>query len=263
MQCEGEEDYCCQATFAELLGVDVPCYVRAKWDKMNQARKKASIRRHTKEHKAKTAKHKKAARLRKAGDAKKAEAANDSYKSAGFQFNGGDDGGNGSGSGAAESSKGEKMGDCSQCGVHAVHAYRARMCSTCRKEKEDGKAKPKKTKAASKGKGKGKAKKRQKVMESDSESDVDITSESDCGTEDEYDEADDEELNTDVAIRLRKMTRNARIEVKFDTEEGPHWASGIVREVIDRDKGVVRFIDYDDSDFPAVLYLRVEVWKYL
>jgi hypothetical protein len=151
MQCEGEEDYCCQATFAELLGIDVPCYVRAKWDKMNQARKKASIRRHTKEHKVKTAKHKKAARMRKAEDAKKAKAAKDSYKSAGFQFNGGDDGG--SGSGAAESTKGEKMRDCSQCGVHAVHAYRARMCNTYRKEKEDGKAKPKKQKAV-KGKGK-------------------------------------------------------------------------------------------------------------
>jgi hypothetical protein len=100
-------------------------------------------------------------------------------------------------------------------------------------------------------------------MESDSDSEADITSESDCGTEGEYDEADDEELNTDVAIRLRKMKRNARIEVKFDTEEGPHWASGIVREAIDRDKGVVRFIDDDDSDFPAVLELRDEIWKYL
>ena len=232
--------------------------MRAKWDKMNQARKKASIRRHTKEHKVKTAKHKKAARLRKTQDAKKAKAAKDFYKSAGFQFNGEDNGGSSSVSGAAESSKGEKMRDCSQCGVHAVHAYRARMCNTCRKEKDDGKAKPKKQK----GKGKGKAK-RQKVVESDSDSDVDITSESDCWSEEEYDEANDEELNTDAAVRLRKMRRNARIEVKFDTEERPHWASGIVREVIDSDKGVVKFIDDDDSDFPAVLELRYEIWKYL
>ena len=260
MQCEGEEDYCCQATFAELLGIDVPCYVRAKWDKMNQARKKASIRRHTKAHKVKTAKYKKAARLRKTDDAKLAKAAKDSYKSAGFRFNGEDD--CGSSSGAADSSKGEKMRNCKKCGVDAVHSYRAQMCNMCRKAREDERAKPKKQKTNGKGKVKGKAK-RQKVVASDSESELDLTSESDCGSEEEYDESKDEELNTDVAVRLSKMRRNSRIEVKFDTEEGPHWASGIVREVIDKDRGTVKFIDDDESDFPYVLELRDGTWKYL
>ena len=63
--------------------MEVPDVCRAAWDKSHKKILKDSTRRHTKEHRVKTAKQKKLRRERKMGDARKAKVEKDSYKMSG------------------------------------------------------------------------------------------------------------------------------------------------------------------------------------
>ena len=199
MQFAGTEDYCCPARFAELLGMEVPDVCRAVWDKSNKKKRlKHSIRRHTKEHRVKTAKQKKLRRERKMGDVRKAKAEKDSYKSGGFQFTVKST----AGSGADGSSNGQTTRPC-KCGKPAVHNHRARSCVECQQ----------------KGKPVAKAKKRKVVIvRSDSDSDKD--SESNMSSEEgEYDLSSDPQLQIDIDKRLLDMRVGSRLEYMCDTNE--------------------------------------------
>ena len=243
MQFAGSEDYCCQARFAELLGMEVPDVCRAAWDKSNKKRLKDSIRRHTKEHRVKTAKQKKLRRERKMGDARKAKVEKDSYKSGGFQFTVKST----AGSGAGGSSNGQTTRPCKNCGETAVHNLRARSCVACQQ----------------KGKPVAKAKKR-KVVVVRSDSDSDKDSESGMSSEEEeYDLSSDPQLQIDIDKRLLDMRVGSRLEYMCDTNEGDSWFEGIVREVVDQKQGIVKFIEDDDGTVHEKFMLRLETWKYL
>jgi len=231
-----DSEYCVQARLAELIGVPVPAFTRAKWDRANMKRMDTSIRRHTEKHKKLVAVQKKGRRLRREQDAKDATKRKESYRS-GQHF--------GESTVASERVGGSGQAKGRVCACGAALPKRARKCDGCKA--------PKGKKKTYKGKGKGKA----RAKASDRES-----SESESESEPEvYDLTQDAQLNQNLDDRIAKVKKSDKLEYMCETDQGDSWFDGVVHHINGDD--TVKFVEDDDGCVHHNFCLRSNIWKFL